>query len=83
MRSLPHESVAKLTHHPFDSTVMNVRIGSAQIAERFRRTAMNGLEYKPVMRSWPDFRSRDRKAKFKRHIESWRLGRGPIKLNSR
>jgi len=66
----PDKRVAQFTHDARDSSIMDVRIRSAEVAERSVDPIPLGFADKPCVKSWIEFGPGDSQAKFKRHVES-------------
>ena len=77
------ESVHQPSMDSADGTFVNVRIGSVQIAQRFRETVMPRFEDKPFVARAGSERPIYRKSKLEGHIESWRWRRIAVNLDSR
>jgi len=79
---LKHKGVAKLPHHAFNCSAVIIGIDAAQIAQRLRCSAINGLKYEQTIQGRIGLGRSYGKAKLGRHIEARRRGRSPIQLHS-
>ena len=77
------ESVHQSAKNSLDCAVMNIRVRSVQIAQRFLQAVLPGFEYKPFMLRAGTKRPIDRESKLEGHIEARCYRRVPIKLDPR
>ena len=66
-----------------DGILVNVRIGSVQIAQRFRESVRRGFKDEPFVARAGAERPIDRKSQLEGHIESWRRRRMAVEVDSR
>src|SRR5580692_5994993 len=81
--SRSRESVHQPSKDSVDCVFVNIRIGSVQIAQRFRESVRRGFENKQFVASAGTERPIDRKSQLEGHIESWRRWRIAVKLDPR
>ncbi len=62
---------------------MDIRIGTVKVAQRLVEATPDGFEYEPIVPSSLRLDGRHHQPEFKRHIESGRGRRLPIKLHTR
>ncbi len=77
------ERVHQSAKNSRDCAVMNIRVRSVQVAQRFLQAVLPGFEYKPFMLRAGTKRPIDRESKLERHIEARCYRRVPIKLDPR
>jgi hypothetical protein len=75
------ESIHQSTKYSLDGTFVNVRVGSVQIAQRFRESVRRGFESKPFVAGARSEGPIDRKSKLEGHLESWSRRRIAVKLD--
>ena len=81
--SFSGQSVRQSAKHSVCRTVMDVRIGSIEIAQRFLEPMRFGFEHKPLVLRAGATCPVDRQAQLEGHVESWRCRRITIELDSR
>jgi len=79
----PSESVHQSAKNSLDCAVVNIRVRSVQIAQRFLQAVLPGFEYKPFMLRAGTQRPIDRESKLEGHIEARCHRRVPIRLDPR
>ena len=79
----PSESVHQSAKNSLDCAVVNIRVRSVQIAQRFLQAVLSGFEYKPFMLRAGTKRPIDRESKLEGHIEARCHRRVPIRLDPR
>lgn len=77
------ESVHQSAKNSVDCPSVNIRIGSVQIAKRFRESVRTGLEHKPFMPCTGPKRPIDCESKLEGHVEARCCRRVPVKLDPR
>ena len=77
------ESVHQSAKNSLDCAVVNIRVRSVQVAQRFLQAVLPGFEYKPFMLRAGTKRPIDRESKLEGHVEARCCRRVPVKLNPR